>query len=44
MRHCRAHSRRLCLRCIAFTAGFPIEHLLWEKAPGFVLLTHALGL
>ena len=36
--------RRLCLRCLAFTVGFPVEHMLWEKAPGFVLLTHTLGL
>lgn len=43
MKLCRKHTRRLCWRCLMFTAGFPIEHLLWEKVPGFVFLTHLLG-
>jgi hypothetical protein len=27
-----------------FTASFPAEHFLWEKVPGFMSITHALGL
>lgn len=29
---------------LGLTLGFPLEHLLWEKAPGFRLITHWLGL
>lgn len=36
------HARRICWRCLLFTAGFPIEHLLWERTP-LVFLTHLLG-
>lgn len=41
---CSQHGRRVCLRCIFFTLGFPVEHTLWEYAPGFRLVTHFLGL
>ena len=44
MRRCNVHAKRLCWRCIAFTLGFPIEHLLWERVPFFASITHALGL
>jgi hypothetical protein len=36
--------RTLCIRCLLFTAGFPVEHYIWERAPLFRTVTHALGL
>lgn len=36
--------RRLCVWCLLQTVGFPIEHLMWEKAPLLSSLTHVLGL
>ena len=44
MSRCHTHAKRLCWRCFLLTAGFPVEHLLWEKVPGFTIITHALGL
>ena len=41
---CKTHAQRVCWRCVLFTAGFPVEHLLWEKVPIFAAITHALGL
>lgn len=41
---CKAHGRRVCIRCIVFTAGFPFEHFVWERLPVFRSITHALGL
>lgn len=36
--------RRLCVWCFIQTLGFPLEHLLWERAPGFAWVTaHILG-
>jgi len=29
---------------IGMTIGFPIEHFIWEKLPGFRAITHWLGL
>jgi hypothetical protein len=29
---------------IGMTIGFPIEHFIWEKAPGFSAITQWLGL
>lgn len=36
--------RTLGLSMVLWTAGFPLEHLLWERAPLFSDLTHWLGL
>lgn len=41
---CKEHGRKWCFRCIAFTIGFPVEHVIWEKFPVFSSITHALGL
>jgi hypothetical protein len=41
---CEKHGRRVCLSCIAFTVSFPLEHVVWEKAPGFAWVTHVFGL
>lgn len=41
---CAKHGHRVCVWCVLNTVGFPMEHLLWEKAPGFVSITHLLGL
>jgi hypothetical protein len=44
VKQCKTHSRRFCWFCIGTTLGFPIEHLIWERAPLFATLSHALGL
>ena len=36
--------RRFCAWCFVQSLAFPIEHFVWEKLPGFVFITHALGL
>lgn len=36
--------RTLAVSMFMFTASFPAEHFLWEKAPLFSDLTHYLGL
>ena len=36
--------RRTCMWCLLQTVGFPFEHFIWERLPGFALVTHALGL
>jgi hypothetical protein len=41
---CAKHGKRFCFWCFAQSAAFPLEHLVWEKAPGFRLVTHFLGL
>jgi hypothetical protein len=30
---CKEHSKRFCTTCILATVAFPIEHLIWTKAP-----------
>lgn len=39
MKRCHTHAQRLCFRCFLFTLGFPVEHVLWEKVPGFAWVT-----
>jgi hypothetical protein len=29
---------------VFFTLGFPVEHMMWERLPPFVLVSHFLGL
>jgi len=41
---CKEHGKRWCWSCFAFTAGFPIEHFIWEKLPVFRSITAYLGL
>ena len=41
---CANHGRRVCVWCIVQSIAFPVEHLMWEKAPILSALTHALGL
>lgn len=41
---CQEHGKRLCWFGFGTTFGFPLEHLLWEKAPVFSTVTHLLGL
>jgi hypothetical protein len=41
--YCTKHGK-ICFRCVLFTLGFPVEHVIWEKAPVFSLVTKALGL
>lgn len=36
--------RGFCLRCIVFTLGFPVEHLIWEKMPVFRTVSQMIGL
>jgi hypothetical protein len=43
-KRCKTHSRTLCTRCVWITLSFPIEHLIWERAPMFASVTHILGL
>lgn len=44
MHRCSKHSRAFCWFCITQTIGFPIEHLMWEKAPILSSITHIIGL
>lgn len=45
MKHsCKKHGRHWCWKCLLFTASFPVEHALWEKAPIFRTITAWLGL
>ena len=45
MKHkCAAHGRNWCYRCVLITVTFPIEHLIWEKAPYLRMVTVWLGL
>lgn len=41
-RHGRA--RRLCVWCVLQSLAFPVEHFVWEKAPGLRAITVLLGL
>lgn len=41
---CTCHGRSFCWWCIIQTAAFPLEHYMWEKAPGLRLITAKLGL
>jgi len=44
---CYHHCRNVLLSFgfwVGLTIGFPFEHLLWEKAPGFSEITRWLGL
>lgn len=41
---CKTHSRVWCMRCVGITLGFPLEHVLWEKAPVLSSITHLMGL
>ena len=41
---CVKHGRRVCVWCLMTTFSFPVEHLIWERAPVFAALTKALGL
>lgn len=41
---CHTHGRRFCFRCVAFTLGFPVEHVLWEKTPYISLIPTILGI
>jgi hypothetical protein len=41
---CKCHARRFCWSCIGFTVGFPLEHIIWEKAPLFRLVPPLLGI
>jgi hypothetical protein len=41
---CKTHGRKFCVRCVVFTLGFPVEHVLWEKFPVLSSVTHLLGL
>jgi len=41
---CKEHSKKWCFRCLIITAGFPLEHFLWEKAPILKSVTKFLGL
>lgn len=41
---CKCHGRRACIFCFVQTITFPLEHVVWEKLPGFATITHALGL
>ena len=41
---CAKHGKKFCIWCFAQSAAFPLEHLVWERAPGFRLVTHFLGL
>jgi hypothetical protein len=34
----------LCTWCMKQSLIFPVEHLLWERAPLFRTLTHLIGL
>lgn len=42
--HCAKHGRRFCLWCVAQSAAFPVEHLVWERAPVLSAVTRWLGL
>ncbi len=41
---CRKHSRVFCWWCASQSLTFPLEHLLWERAPLFSSITRLLGL
>jgi hypothetical protein len=32
------------MRCVGITLSFPLEHVVWEKAPLLSSLTHLMGL
>ena len=44
MSRCKNHSKRVCVWCITTTMSFPLEHLIWEKAPVLRSVTALLGL
>lgn len=44
MKRCTPHSRRFCWFCFVTTISFPVEHFIWERLPGFMWVTSALGL
>jgi hypothetical protein len=47
IQRCATHGKRVCIRCkwaAVQTALFPLEHTVWERAPGFSWVAHLLGL
>ena len=43
IRRCTHGSRRICAWCFMQSLAFPIEHVLWERAPILSAITRALG-
>jgi hypothetical protein len=44
MRRCEVHTKRLCLRCVLFTLGFPVEHFMWERIPPLAWIAGVIGI
>lgn len=36
--------RGVCWRCVLFTLGFPIEHVMWERIAPFAEIARWLGI
>jgi len=43
IKKCKCHGKRACTWCFFTTIGFPVEHVLWEKAPLLSGITKLLG-
>lgn len=44
MFRCAVHGKRFCVRCVWFSAGFLIEHAMWEKIPLMRMIPPLLGI
>jgi hypothetical protein len=44
MRCRRDRCKAICVWCVLNTVGFPVEHMVWDRAPLFRLIPPLLGI